>query len=397
MLPKKTIPYKFILFATIILIADFVIENINHKFQLSDFKVYYEAARALTSGKQLYGVAFTLGSGYYKYSPFTALLFYPLSLLPYYAACVLDFALISASIIITTVILFNLFNKHLFGSETKFPNLLLSIALICIATHLVRELELGNVNILMLLVLCMALRFILQNKMAPAGLFIALVIITKPFFILLLIPLIMRRYFKTVIITCTLVAAFILLPALFLGFSKDWGLHKEWINTMLIHADAFPSPNTIEAVIRNNVNVPFTSNFQYIVMIILLIPYCLFISRNIKTSRSNENENSKNFIMEWITLLAIMPSLFKTDTEHFLMTLPIILYIIMYLFSRKNIPLTLLFIALILLYTGNSSDLLGKELSLKAYSLGILGISNVLLIIMAVYLFVTSKHKNIVT
>ncbi len=366
MLFEKSIPYKFILFAVIVFIADFAIENINHKFQLSDFKVYYEAADALTSGKQLYGMAFTLGSGYYKYSPFTALLFYPLSLLPYYAACVLDFILISASIIVTALILFNLLNKYFFNSNAKSPNLILSLALICIATHLVRELELGNVNILMLLVLCLALHFLLQNKMMLAGLFIALVIITKPFFILLLIPLVIRRYYKVIVIISILLVVFVLLPALFLGFGKNLDLHKEWLNTMLIHADAFPSPNTIEAVIRNNVSLPFSSSFQYIVMTILLIPYCLFIWRNIKTSGSNEN--AKSFIMEWFVLLAIMPSLFKTDTEHFLMTLPVILYIIMYLFSRKNIPLTLLFIALILLYAGNSSDLLGKELSLKVHS-----------------------------
>ena len=391
----KPLPYKFILIACLFLIADFALENINHKFQLSDFKVYYEAAHALTTGKQLYGIPFTLGSGYYKYAPFTALLFYPLSLLPYYIACVIDFILISAAIVFTAIILLKLFGKYFPENYIKSPNLILALGLICIASQLVRELELGNVNVLLLLMLCLSLHFILQHKMIWAGLFIALVIITKPFFILLLIPLLMRRYFKTILTICILMAAFFLLPAMFLGINQDFSLHKEWLNTMLVHADAFPSPNTIEAVIRNNINSTGISGFQYIIIVLFLIPYGLFVARNIKQGNRNENKNSQGFILEWFTLIAIMPSLFKTDTEHFLMTLPIILYILIHLFSKRNIPLTILFILLIILYAGNSSDLLGKELSLKMYNNGILGISNVLLTAMAIYLFIGNKKKGV--
>jgi len=390
----KSIPYKYILFVILILLADFVVENINHKFQQNDFKVYYEAAKALTGGQPVYGVAFSLGSGYFKYSPFTAMLFYPLTLLPYYVAGIIEFIFTSVAIILTSITIANLLSTYVFKRESKYPNLILFLSFLCIITHMVRELELGNVNVLILFLLCLSLRFILQKKMAWAGLFIAIVIITKPFFVLVLIPLLMRRYFKTLFTTAISLVLFLILPALFLGIEKDLSLHREWLNAMLIHANAFPSPNTIDAVIRNNINSPLTASLQYIIMLFLLVPYVLFVRANIKNGVKNKDENSAGFVMEWFTLLAIIPSIFKTDTEHFLMTLPVILFILIHLFSHRNTTLTVTFILLIILYAGNSSDLLGKELSIKVYNLGILGISNVLLTGMGLYIFIGNILKE---
>ena len=42
--------FRFSLFAWIIFILVFIIENINGRFWLNDFKVYYDAADAMTHG-----------------------------------------------------------------------------------------------------------------------------------------------------------------------------------------------------------------------------------------------------------------------------------------------------------------------------------------------------------
>jgi len=383
----KNIPYKFIFFTLLFLIADFVIENINHRFQLGDFKVYYEAANAICNGKQVYGVLFSLAIGYYKYSPFTALLFYPLSILPYYYACVIDFFLISVAVVCTSIIILNIFSNYIFKEPIKSPNLILSISLLCICTHLVREIALGNVNIILLLVLCLSLFFLIREEFVLAGILLAFVLITKPFFIILIIPLVMRRYFKTLLVTAITLLAFMLLPALILGVTNNIAIHKQWLNTMLLHADSFPAPNTIEALVRHYFSFAAPFHFQYIVMVVLLVPYVLFIFKNISSGRKDENKKTGGLVMEWFVLIAMIPSMFKTDTEHFLMTLPIILFIIMYLFSNKNLLLTILFVVLIILYAGNSSDLLGKNMSLTVYNLGVLGISNILIIALALFIY----------
>jgi hypothetical protein len=393
--PEKIIPYKFIVLTSLILLADFIIENINHKFQLNDFKVYYNAATAFITGKQVYGVLFSLGSGYYKYSPFTALLFYPLGLLPYYIACVIEFALTSLAIVLTGVLLFKIYSAY-FPEPVKSANLLLSFSLICVATHFVRDLELGNVNAIMLMILCLILLFIIRGKFFFAGFLLAMIIITKPFFILLIIPLVVRQHYK-ILFTTTIVLAFcFILPALVSGITRDLDLHKQWLNAILIHAGNFASPNTIDAVIRNNIFPSLPSYFQYILILLLLIPYLLFIRSNIAKTANNDKFKLTGVIMEWFTLIAIIPSIFKTDTEHFLMTLPIIVYILIYLFNSRNIATTALFIMLIIMYAGNSSDWLGRGLSEKIQNWGILGVGNILILALAFYCYFRQNKKILV-
>jgi Glycosyltransferase family 87 len=387
MLLKEKPPYVYILLACIFFILDVIIENVNHKFQLNDFGVYYAASAALANGKPLYGIAFTLGSGYYKYSPFIAFMFYPISLLPYFVACIFDCILICLTTLFISLVLNKIFREFFFTTLTHSANLLLSMALLCIATHLVRELELGNVNVFMLFLAVISLQLTLKKKYRLSALLIALVIITKPFFVLLFLPLFMHKYYKVIACTFLFVVIFLIMPVLLVGINKNTELHKEWLNTMLVHADAFPSPNTIEALLRSNLNLPVQGYFQYLVMGLLLIPYLVFIKGNIRLAGKNENKLRKNFILEWFILIALTPSIFKTDTEHFLMAYPVILFLIMYLACYPNKKILLVFMVLIILYAGNSSDLLGKELSLKAYNLGILGISNILLVSLAIYSF----------
>lgn len=391
--PEKSIPFKFIILSSFIFLVDFVIENINHKFQLNDFKVYYNASGALISGKQVYGVLFSLGSGYYKYSPFTALLFYPLSLLPYYSACVFEFAITSAAIVCTGVLLFKIYSDYL-SVPIKYPNLILSLSMICISPHLVRDLEMGNVNAILLLLLCLILYYTIKNKFMLAGILLAMVIITKPFFILLIIPLGARQYLKTLLTTFIVLTACIILPSILIGIPRDIAMHKEWLNTIVNHADNFISPNTIDAFIRNNAFPSMPIYFQYILLIILLIPYLFFMRSNILIKVNHEKNKSGGFIMEWFILIATIPSIFKTDTEHFLMTLPIILYILIYLFNSKDITVAILFVLSIIMYSGNSSDWFGRPLSAKIQNWGILGLSNVLILILAFYCYFKQTKKD---
>src|SRR5689334_6280905 len=97
-------PFRFILFASLLLAAIFTIENINHRFWLNDFKVYYGAAQSLMAGTPLYGVLYALGSGYYKYSPFTAMMVIPFALFPYSVASVLQYFFLATVIILMIIV-----------------------------------------------------------------------------------------------------------------------------------------------------------------------------------------------------------------------------------------------------------------------------------------------------
>jgi hypothetical protein len=125
----------------------------------------------------------------------------------------------------------------------------------------------------------------------------------------------------------------------------------------------------------------------------LLTYVILFVFTRWKGNKSSEKgENEKFFfIMEYYTLLAIIPNLLLTDTEHFLFSLPLIMVLLNYLFVFKNPISIAIFAILIFLYEGNSSDILGHSLANKLDEMGMLGISN--LFIMAFSMYVVLKKR----
>ena len=76
-------PQLFAGISFIICLAYYALETFNGRAQMADFRVYYDAANAFLNDTQLYGKAFGVSSGFYKYSPFACLPFVPLAVLPY--------------------------------------------------------------------------------------------------------------------------------------------------------------------------------------------------------------------------------------------------------------------------------------------------------------------------
>ena len=110
-------------------------------------------------------------------------------------------------------------------------------------------------------------------------------------------------------------------------------------------------------------------------------------------SKNKDRTATGNFMMEFFVLLALIPSLFKTDWQMFLMTLPIIMILTGYLITTKRAWMIVAFIILIWMYGGNSSDYLGKPLYIKLETAGIIGISNLLIISASMILYKRSRLR----
>lgn len=379
----------FLIFSSLILLAIFTIENINHRFWLNDFKVYYEAAKALLNDRNVYDELFALGSGFFKYSPFTLLLFTPFTLLPYEIAAVIQYFILAIAITGSFLIIRKIVEEYYLGTEVRKANLWMSLGFLACVNHFVRELHLGNINVLLLLALSATVLLIIRQKAIPAGFLLALIVITKPFFGILLMPLLFRRQFKVLIIFSLSIFWFIASPALITGVSANIELHRQWISTMLSHNSGFPSNNTIQAIIGRYIgNTPDLLILGSMIgLITMLIIYHL---RNENAS----GQKTKNLIMEWFLIIALMPNLFKTDTQHFLLSLPMILITIAILMQMKAPIASILLTLVLLAYGGNSTDLLGKKLSGLVDQWGLLGISNIILIGLLLYLSKVEHEKN---
>jgi hypothetical protein len=386
----------FTVFILILYLMNLVINNINGRFFVSDFKVFYLAAKNLLAGEKVYMIAFGLDSGLYKYSPMALVFFIPYTLFPFKIAAIIHLLILSfcywCSFLLTRKIL-----SAWFFPEVKHEGWLFSLAVICTLIFFVKELYLGNVNILLILLCLMALNDILLGKQWKGGVLLGIVLLIKPFFLILMLPLALRKKFRALTgIAVTLSAGFII-PFFIMGFQRSLILHKDWMVTILKHGSEFPSLNSIDYLLQHYLFPDLAGNVKYLIIIAAgILSGCLIMInlRGENIGNKGQGMEERNFIIEWFTLLAMIPNLMKTDTEHFLASIPIITFIIYYIAVSRRFWLIPVMVILMFFYGGNSQDALGKEFSYRLFSMGLIGISNLLLVLMTLLLYLDLKNRK---
>ncbi len=392
---KGQLPYKFIITALIICGAIFTIENINGRFWLNDFKVYYLAAKALLNGDPIYGVSFGLKSGLYKYSPYSLFLFLPYTIFSYKIASILHFLIITFSAIASLIVIKKLITDYIFISQKVKENLLLVIVFICAINHITRELHLGNINIIILLLTTLAVLLMLKDRQIFAGILFGIVMVTKPYFLILILPLLAYKKRDTVISLILSILFFILLPALFFGVTENIAIHKEWFRELMAHSSALESFQTFGSLIRRYIYHDIPENFHFYAIAVVSLLYILYFRiKNRQVTNDNNSSSQKrkiNLIVDCFLLIAIIPNLIITDDQHFLLSIPIIAILLWYVYLKKNYFLIGGFVLLMICYGGDSPDILGSQLSRQVENMGILGISN--LIMIAAVIFLTLRKE----
>lgn len=387
----KLKPYApFIIFAAIIFAAIFTVEKINGRFWLNDFKVYYSAAQALVNHQQVYGTPFGLDTGFYKYSPFVAMLFVPYTFFSFEVAAVIHFIVLCAATILTIIILQRLISRYFLPVKTKTENLQMSLVLLCILLHLVRELHLGNINMPLLLLTSAGLILSLQSKDVLSGIFIGLAIIIKPYLLVLVLPFIASGKWRGLASMFITGIFSFLFPMLFFGFTQNMELHKEWFNAMREHSSYLSSNHTIQSLLHYYFGLQTGTGFTYFLIALLCTGY-FFLFFFLK---SNQESSRPYFVTGYFCLLALVPNIVITDTEHFLLSLPLIMILLLHVSEKKKALLTTAFIILIFFYEGNSTDLLGKNLAGRFGEMGLLGISNLIIIAWVLMLIFSRVSKS---
>ena len=351
---------------------------VNHRFQLSDFNVYYGAADALLNGEQVYGKAFGLSSGFYKYSPEILVPFLPFALLKYDVAAVL-FYLLNTGIILLLLNEFKqtFFKSYEWGKEVWF---FLIATVLFFGDQLERELFLGNVNALLLLLTLWSVRSIDNKQHAKAGLIYAVVLCFKIHFLILLPYFILKKEWKVLLFTIIgllgmAITLFICVPNRFVV------LHTQWLKAVQAHnVQLDHSPNTIYFFIQKILSSVHMAVVPIAAVLIGLaiagFTYLKFIWKNIgKGFQSNEA----------LILLALIPVLTHTDTEHFLWAMPFFLMMLITI-STWNKKGKMFGAAILVLasfpFLFNSPDIVGKGLS-KQLDEGGIGLVLMLLLLLS--------------
>ncbi len=395
---KRNIFNGFTIFVAIVCLLTFTLNMINGRFWLADFRVYYSAARSFFSGEQVYQISFVSGSGYYKYSPVILFFFLPICFLSFKIASVVYFFILGVGYWYAFTVIRKLLKKYFFTWDGKYEVLAVSLSFICILIYFTREMHLGNINIFMLLLCCQALWCYLEDKPASGSLFLGLVLLTKPFFLLLLLPLIWRKNWKAIAWLGFVLACGGMIPFLYPGITESLILYSGWFKAILAHDLTFPGMNSLGYIFRHGVFPALPDYAEYLIILAACGFATWFILANLKSERKEKDgdvQSEINFIFEWFLIISLLPVLFKTDWVQLLLSAPLITFMIFYLFNTKKYWLIPIMVFLLFFFGANSDDLLGKELSGKLFKMGLMGISDFLLVMLSLLMFLDfRKRKN---
>jgi hypothetical protein len=346
------------------------------KFEANDFRVMYSAAEHFWNNQQVYNVSYGLDTGYYKYSPVVLLFFLPSLLFSFFSASFLHFILTFLVLILLFQTLLAFFKENYSLKFTK-TNLLLIVILAAISGHLIREFHLGNINLFLLFLAISSLRFITQGKIRLPSLFFAIIVLTKPYLVLLALPILLFGYYRIFWWTIVWAFGFILVSLPVIGVSHFVPLYTDWFQSILAHSEYLISNNTlfhgIEMFSGKNISA------QLGIPSYVIFSSVLFIYFKNKTLKSTSNA-TKYMTLFAFTLLGIFPNFLVTDTEHFLFSLPMLFFLVIQLFQKKSIWLWAAFIVLIFFYLGETNLFLGKEIANQIKIYGGMGFANLLLI-----------------
>jgi hypothetical protein len=280
---KKSLP--FLIVASVFFVLIFLLEHINGRFWLNDFKVYYEASTALLQGKSAYGVHFGLDTGFYKYSPFILLLFTVYCVFSFAVASVIHFVLISLAAVLTILLLQYLVLTYYSSDPEPMTkrrhNTILILALLSISNHLVRELHLGNVNMLLLGLVTLTLFLVSSDKPLWAGMVLALAILVKPYCLILLLPIFL--YKKSCVLYSTIASLVLLtvITILPLGWNSFVTLHMQWFAAMQAHSEYLSSSDTLAAQLKHYLIPQASGWLQPAVLLVTVICYLGFLQLSV--------------------------------------------------------------------------------------------------------------------
>ncbi len=391
---NRLLPLGFAIFVGAVCLLIFISENINGRFWLNDFKVYYLASKSLLQGTQVYGIHFGLDSGFYKYSPFILLLFAPLTFLPYNIAAIIYFFAIVCCVLWIFVLLKHFIERYFLTQPAPHQAWTLSAILIFILSLLHRELHLGNTNILLLLLLLLTIRHLLRFQYVLAGILFGLVILFKPFFLILALPMLFHNKWKIAIGGIVFAVIQLLVFIFLFGLSATQILHSEWAKAIMDHSTSFPTKNNIPYLLQHFLQIDVPSWFQYALLLGVAGGYVvLFYINNAKAKKlpMPDKAQDRNFIFECFVLMALLPNVLNTDTEHFLYTLPLIALLLYASFEQKRLWMFISLGVLFLFYGINSKDIVGASIAHFFDEIGALGLSNLGLIALAIIVSIKRK------
>jgi hypothetical protein len=199
------------------------------KDEMADFEVNYKAAQRIRSGETLYRTAD--GHWQFKYLPFSAFLYLPLSLLPLSGAKAVWFM----TIVLATVMIFVISSQLIEIKDNRWLSPAF-FAVLVLARYFLRELQLGQINALITFLLVVVIWLLARSPLASAGVsggaLAGLSTALKPYAAVFFPYFAFRKKWSAVATGLAVLGLAIFAPALFYGWKGNLLVLGEWRSSL---------------------------------------------------------------------------------------------------------------------------------------------------------------------
>ena len=193
--------------------------------RMPDYEVYRRAAARAARGEPLYRASD--GHFQFKYLPAFAVAMLPVGVAPERLVRACWFA---GSVLLLVVLLRA--SVAAMPESRRSRAVLIGATFVLLAKFYAHEIELGQVNILMTVLVVGAVLQMRAGRELPAGLLVAAAVVVKPYAVLLVPYLAARRRMRSVAGAALGLAIALLLPALAYGFEGNLRLLGDWWRTV---------------------------------------------------------------------------------------------------------------------------------------------------------------------
>jgi len=218
-------PRRAALAAAIFFVLAFAAYLLHVRKDMTDFGVGYGAGGRILAGETLYRVSD--GHLQYKYAPVSALFYGLFGLLPREAAKAAWFGAVLALLVGCASL-----TVKLLPDDGRRRVLAAGLALLVLAKYLGREIELGQVNLLILFLLLAMVRAWTKGRDSAAGALWALSLFFKPYAAVFLPYLILKKKAKSLAAGLAVLVLGLAAPALIYGWKGNLAVLGEWASSL---------------------------------------------------------------------------------------------------------------------------------------------------------------------
>lgn len=376
-----------LIYLVLFMAAIFMARLMHHRGP-TDFKAYYQAAYWLTQGETIYERAdghFTKAG--FLYSPAVAMLFAVFIPFGLQAASIAYYIITSAAVIAFLLVSLR-FVETVLSGQGRLTQWKIFFALLAIGSVMYRELHIGNVNALLGFLSMAACWSILQKRDHLAGALIGICVLFKPHYGIFLLLFLGLRRWRVLLPFAILLFFGMLIPSAVYGFSGNIEALQGWWKAILFRtgegswiAAIYGNNNIFEVLAWPLHLLRFDSAvesviFPLLVLILLFFAFALLLRKCQTLGLPLETAG--------LFLFAIAPMLSQQDINHFVLELPVLLFLLAIWPDQGRWWRAVVVIGMLLLGM-NIYELWKRELFNLWYNIGVYGIGTALLVLALIF------------